>query len=615
MSDKPSFGRAGVRAILADARPVAPAPGGPPAGTGRGKPRPGGSGGTSPPPPDDDRFDDEGGEGAGPPGQDEAGIDMAAVERCALLDQSDAGNGERLRNHFGQDLLVQKTEGVASADWIVWDGRHWDAASGQDAVERVAQKIGARIALEATFLAHTPREQVVLRDVKRVLNKDEKKWTDQDRALVAEAERAPTALANRRRARLYFGTSSRNSGRLANMKKCAAPYLTREPDAFNADPHLVAVEGHTLRFAREVLTVSEPDPECPDPDVVRHVERKEVRVGVEAIEGHRREHLITKLAPVRYDPAATCPKWVAFLEECLPNPNIRGCVQVFSGLGLTGVALQKVMFHWGAGANGKSVFLETLMRLLGPLGVGLPAASLVGENTATGSQANPDIARLYGARIVRVAELPANQPLKEELVKLLTGGERMPVRNLFKGFFEFTPVFKAHMSGNGYPRIDGTDNGIWRRMTVIHWPVIIPEERRRELDEIVSEFIREEGPGILNWLVDGVLTFLREGFVVPPEVQAATQDYRNEMDPIGMFVSECVRPRPGGRVQAREMYTAYQSWSAVNAKTAVSETKFGRVLKGRFAKDEKSNRHAYLECELFEVPNDPATEGSWTGRS
>lgn len=146
-------------------------------------------------------------------------------------------------------------------------------------------------------------------------------------------------------------------------------------------------------------------------------------------------------------------------------------------------------------------------------------------------------------RTLRVLELPANKPLDEALIKKLTGGEKIPVRELFSGYFEFKPIFTGHMSGNGYPKIDGTDNGIWRRLNVVHWPVQLEDDEQREFEDVLADFAPEY-PGILNWLIGGALTFLREGLAMPAAIRAATKEYKDEMDPVGEFASDCVRPAP-----------------------------------------------------------------------
>lgn len=67
-------------------------------------------------------------------------------------------------------------------------------------------------------------------------------------------------------------------------------------------------------------------------------------------------------------------------------------MRVYSGLGLLGFSLQRIVFHYGSGANGKSVFMETLMRVLGGLACGLPAESITGDTQRGSGQASPDLA-------------------------------------------------------------------------------------------------------------------------------------------------------------------------------------------------------------------------------
>ncbi len=523
----------------------------------------------------------------GPSDAEDSGADPTIVARCAALDHSDTDNGKRLREHFGRDLLVMAQSGVAGGDWLGWDDTHWDQSGGLARATMTAQKLGGRIALEAAHLDFTKDERAAIDDVERYDDADESKPAKAARAAAAEAQKA---LKGRRAARWRFAVTSKNKARYSNALDAAAPHLRRSPDEFNAAPMLVATKTHTLRFVREE------DPGSAETPVYS--------ARVEALKGHRREDLLTGVIPVAYDPEAKAPKWQAFLDRTMPDLAIRRTVQAYSGTGLLGILLQNLMFHHGFGANGKSVFLETLTRLLGEsFAVGLPAESIVGSGERAAGGPSPDIERLFGKRMVRVLELPEGTPFKEDLVKRLTGGERFPVRTLYKGFYEFQCRATPHMSGNGFPRIDETDQGIWRRMLVVHWAVTIPKEERRDFEEMVADLLTE-GPGILNWLIEGAIDFLSHGLVVAAPVEKATEAYKDDMDPIGRFVADCVEVCPGQNVGARAMYDAYVSWSKANALTPRFETKFGIEMKKRFTKDEKRTR-SYLDCRLHDVPTRP----------
>jgi putative DNA primase/helicase len=529
-------------------------------------------------------------------------VDMEVVKACAGLDHSDTDNAERLLAHFGDDLLVLAQAKARKAAYAVWTGTHWDIDTGDPRSLAVAQNLGGRIALEIEYIDHTPAEKAAIERGREALKKPEEERSPGEKKLAKVAEAAHANMAKRVARRMSHAVSSKNKGRLEAMLACAAPHVMRGPDEFNADPLKVALRGHTLAFRRVAKTMLNPD--AVGEDGVTHCDVPETITVYEAemkvIEGHRREHLITQIVPVDFDREATCPKWKAFMERMLPADDVRRMVQVSAGLGLIGLTVQKLFFHYGFGANGKSVFLEVLCRLLGEVSVTLPSESFTGEGKAGGA-ANPDMARLYGRRFLRVKEMPEGEDLRENLVKDLTGGEHFAVRDLFQGYFDFKPIFTGHMSGNGYPKISGTDNGIWRRMAVVHWPVTLDDSEQREFEEVVSEFAPENA-GILNWLVEGVMIFLREGLSIPEAVRAKTQEYRDQMDPTAAFVARCVvREEAAEPVTAKAFYQAYVDFTIDQGGKPISLTRFGLIMQKKYRREDGRIIH-YHGIRLMDVP-------------
>lgn len=527
----------------------------------------------------------------------EPDVDETIVAACAALDASDTDNAERFIRHFGRDYLVVAAEGTAGGMRAVWSGRHWDIANGTAMALTLASRLGNRIMMEAEFLLYTPREEGTVTaaremfpsasfdDLERMLESSE---LDKPSERVAKAALAAAAAIDKRRAkRRAFGVTCKNAGRIKSCLELVDPRRRRPPDDFNGRIWRVATETHTLVF----------DPRHDIPD-------GEPRM--RAIEGHDRDDLITALVPLPWaGHDAPAPKWRAFIDQMIVQPSKRRSLQQFAGLGLVGVAVQYLMFHYGAGANGKSVFLEVIVRVLGEaLAVGLPRESIVGAAERGAGSASPDIIRLYGKRMVRILEVKKDAPLQEDLVKRLTGGEKFPARDLFKGFMEFQNRATAHMSGNGFPTIDGADYGTARRLLVMHWDQTIPEERRRDFEEVVSEFVAEEGPGILAWLVDGLMDYLDNGgLYIAAEVRNDTEAYRVSQDPIGEFFDKCVKPDAEGRVGADEFYRAFCVWGEANAKfnKPPSMKRFGLAASGRYEKREIAGRNYYFGI-LVHVP-------------
>ncbi|NDV87989.1 DNA primase [Aurantimonas aggregata] len=526
-------------------------------------------------------------------------VEDLVTAASAHLHQSDTDNAMRLIMHFGRDLRVMAQEKAKAPLFVVWTGTHWDTANGRPRAERLAQRLGDRILGELQFLSPSKKQAAVLEAAVAVREKATDELSPSDKRILKNAEAIEKGVAGARKTRRDFAISSKNKSRIDNMLSGAAPHVLTDPDEFNADPLKVAVKGATLTFSvvteREVNPAAERD-DAPA-ETPSHIDVRRSKLTV--TKGHRREDLISELVPVAYGRLARCPKWTAFLEEYLPNAEVRRMVQVAFGLGLLGVTVQKLFFHYGSGANGKSVCMEVICRVLGEAAVTLPSTSFFGGPGQSGG-ATPDVARLHGRRLLRVKELPQGEDLREDLVKELTGGEAITVRDLFAGYFDFQPIFTGHMSGNNYPKITGTDNGIWRRMAVVLWPKTIPIEKQRDFEEVVSDF-EPEHPGILNWLIEGALIYLREGLHVPDAVTAETQKYRDEMDPTAGFVARCVRPKPDDEVLARAFYQAYSAWAESAAVKPISETAFGRIMAKKFERRDDRVRR-YVGITLIDVP-------------
>lgn len=543
-----------------------------------------------------------------PQAADPEAIEERVTAFCAELHQSDTDNGLRLLAHFGRDIRVLAQEKADKPLFVVWTGTHWDINQGRPRAERLCQRLGERILAEIPFLQPSQKQALLLEAAVALREKPAEELSPADKRTLSEAERIEKGVAGARKQRRDFAISSKNSARLKSMKDCAAPHVITGPDDFNADHFKVAVTNATLKF--ETFQEEDVNPEAeredaPD-DVPPTIRVKRARVKV--LPGHRREDLISEIVPVAYDRRAACPKWLAFLQEFQPDPAVRKLVQVAYGIGLLGLTVQKLFFHYGNGANGKSVAMEVICRVLGEAAVTLPSSSFFGPNGQAGA-ASPDIARLYGRRLLRVKELPKDEPLKEDLVKELTGGETMTGRDLFAGYFDFQPLFVAHMSGNNYPKITGTDNGIWRRMTVILWPKTLEDARQRDFEEVVLEFMNERA-GILNWLIEGALIYLAEGLQIPESVRHETQKYRDEMDQTAAFVAAHIRPQPGNEVTARDLYNAYAAWASGNSVKPISETMFGKNMAKKFTRRDGRVR-MYEDIVLFDPPDFGAGPGDY----
>jgi putative DNA primase/helicase len=271
-----------------------------------------------------------------------------------------------------------------------------------------------------------------------------------------------------------------------------------------------------------------------------------------------REDYITKSIGVTYDPQATCPNWLQFLDTITGgDPLLAAYHQRAIGYTLTGSTCEEVLFVlWGTGNNGKSTWRETLHALFGDYAIAADAGLLIERKTPGG--ATPELARLKGRRFVAVNETSENEHLNEARVKFITSHDTITARHLYQGFFDFAPAHKTFLTTNHKPIIRGTDTGIWRRIHLLPFTVTIaPEKVEKDFREtrLVPEL-----PGILNWALAGLQAYLKDGLNPPRAVLDATGEYRQDMDAVAQWIEERCDVDPHAELPSGNVYTDYSQW-------------------------------------------------------
>lgn len=305
-----------------------------------------------------------------------------------------------------------------------------------------------------------------------------------------------------------------------------------------------------------------------------NVENGTIDLRTGALREHRREDFITKLSPVLFDGDAKCPTWLAFLDTIFASSTeLIGYMQRLVGYSLTGVTEEHILpFLYGTGANGKSTFCELLLKYLGPdYAMKAPPDLLMAKR---GESHPTERADLHGKRFVACIETEAGRRMAEALVKELTGGDRVRARRMREDFWEFAPTHHVWLSSNYKPVVIGTDHGIWRRIKLIPFDVVIADA---DQDKKLPAKLAAEQSGILNWAIAGCLDWQANGMQEPEIVQGATTEYRTEMDEIGQFIDEFCEFGPNFKVQATRLFEHFLEISG----SQIGQKRFGSELSRR----------------------------------
>ncbi|MFH1942614.1 MAG: phage/plasmid primase, P4 family [bacterium] len=366
-----------------------------------------------------------------------------------------------------------------------------------------------------------------------------------------------------------------------------------------------AMRSESVQKIHAMISLAESEPRIPvlldDLDVdpwLLNVQNGTVDLRTGQLCQHNPEDLITKLAPVEFDQEAKSPQWEKFLEEIFDeNQSLIKFLKSAVGYSLTGDNREQCLFILcGRGANGKSTLLSILHLLLGDYARQTPSDTLLVKRYFGISN---DIARLKRSRLVTALEVEEGSRLAESLVKGMTGGDKMIARYLYSEYDEFFAEFKIWIGTNHKPQIKGTDHAIWRRIRLIPFKRIFRDE---EQDKSLSEKLKAELPGILNWAIEGCLRWQRDGLGIPEEVRKATEGYRAESDSLGQFLNDCTIKKVGSKTKSSTLYSRYKGWAESAGERPITSTAFGRALSERdFEKYRISDGYYYQGISLEEV--------------
>jgi putative DNA primase/helicase len=279
---------------------------------------------------------------------------------------------------------------------------------------------------------------------------------------------------------------------------------------------------------------------------------------------HDRTDLITRLAPVVYNPDATLDLWDHFLAFMTGGDTEHVAYLARAvGYSLTGDTREDVFFIGiGPGGAGKSTFAGAIAAALGDYASAASAETLLAHKYGrTPGAPAEDVARLRGARFVYALESPRGRSFNLEFVKRATGGDPLVARLPFaKRSLEFTPQFTLWLLANHAPKARADDNAFWRRAQRLPFLHSIPPDQQNKTVRLRLCSPALAGPAILAWAVRGCLDWQQRGLQPSTATMKATTAYREDMDPLHDFFAECCVFDPRAWTSTASLRTAYDIW-------------------------------------------------------
>jgi P4 family phage/plasmid primase-like protien len=291
---------------------------------------------------------------------------------------------------------------------------------------------------------------------------------------------------------------------------------------------------------------------------------------------HTPEYFTLTKLPYDYEPAAKCELWESFLNDVmLCRSEYVLLLQQWAGyLFRSDLREQKFLLCCGEGANGKGVFFEVVGSLVGKENCSEVPLSRFSHPFS-----------LYGTlgKMVNMTNESSHiiSDEAETMLKSFVAGDRLTFERKFKEQVSAKPTAKVMIATNALPRFNDKTQGIWRRILLVPFEKVIPEDQ--QIKDLADQ-LKRELPGILNWALAGLEKLNKAGrFTIPEHSSQLTEEYRRDADPARAFLLEnYTYSSNGDGIGCSALYEQYKQYCLDNGYKPMSNTTFGQQVKRAF---------------------------------
>lgn len=487
------------------------------------------------------------------PGGNGSGVNSKFIIEC--LNANEMGDG-MLFAALNKDRFVFNK---AAAEWMIWEGHHWDVDYLNRALASVETICGSYLS-EAHNLVDLINQASKQKNEDRVVQLRELQGRIYKRVGRLRSERG------RQNTLKFAHTNSSNS-------------IAIKGDELDQQPFLLGVPNGVI----------------------------DLRTGI--LRPGRHDDLISIISPIEWQGIdCPAPTWECFLMEIFENnlELIDFLARLF-GYGITGLNIEHIFpILIGRGRNGKGTIVETLMHVMGDLAAPIPAEMLLDQGRIRSSSGpSPDIMALRALRMAFASETDENRHFSHSRIKWLTGADTLTGRHPHdRRPTTFLPTHTLFFMTNHEPQAQSDDFAFWERVLLIPFELSYVDrepaaDHERPADKHLPDKLKAEAAGILAWLVRGCIAWQKAGLEPPPIVRKATDEYRRNEDVLQDFIDEVCFLDPAHEINATDLYTAFSEWWSENmGKRVPSQKKFGKWMTRRF-KREKIGTYRYYGLGLL----------------
>jgi len=281
---------------------------------------------------------------------------------------------------------------------------------------------------------------------------------------------------------------------------------------------------------------------------------------------------LTYQLPFAYNSEASAPIFERYLNEVLPDDESQKVLAEFMGYIFTrNLKLEKVLFLYGAGRNGKSVMFDIIRSMLGENNISFYGLASLTDDTG-----------YYRAKLVNKLinwASDVGDRLQSNTFKQLASGEPIECRLPYKEPFQLQNVCKFAFNTNTLPADVEHTTAFFERFLIIPFDTYIKPEKRDP--ELAKKIISNELPGVFNWVLDGLNRLLKQGkFSHCKASDDALSEFRKEADSVALFVDHMnYKPEPNEEpIKEMPVYANYREYCHTEGMKPLARKNFRKRL-------------------------------------
>ena len=263
-----------------------------------------------------------------------------------------------------------------------------------------------------------------------------------------------------------------------------------------------------------------------------------------------------------------------FFEQILPNKNVRDFFKIALSTSISGETKEeKLYILTGSGSNGKSLTVDLMINALGDYYMSCPI-TMITRKRGQSNETSPEKVRMKGRRFGVFQETDDGEKLNVGIMKEFTGGDKVLVRDLFKGsneMIEYKPQMKYFLTCNQLPTVPSNDDGTWRRLRVIEFGSKFTDNPTKlnefKMDKNLKQEIKKWGPSFMSYLINIYQNDYKDKLLIEPsEVMASTNQYKMENDFYTEYLMDRIIQTTNVKdtISKETLWDAFRTWFKTN---------------------------------------------------